>query len=130
MTKKTKHNGSVLLITLFIIAMFSALVAGMLWINTEEMQLMKNEIFAAQALSIAEAGLNDAFSQIRVNSGWSSGFNNKTFSDGRYTVTVAGNTIQSVGTSAQGFIARVAADITIGNTNPYVIRIDSLRINE
>ena len=130
MEQKGKNKGSVLLITLFTIAMFSALVAGMLWLSTEEIQLMKNEIFATQALCVAEAGLNDAFSQIRVNSSWNSGFNNKNFGSGRYTVTVAGNTIQSVGTCGEGFISRVAADITIGSSNPYVIRIDKLRINE
>ena len=36
----------------------------MLEINTEELELMQNQVYAAQAYAIAEAGLNDAFSEV------------------------------------------------------------------
>jgi hypothetical protein len=42
----------------------------------------------------------------------------------------AGSTITSIGTTAQGFVARVDANITVGTTSPYIIRIDRLRIKE
>ncbi len=123
-----------LLITVFVIALLSVLVMGMLQINTEETQLMQNQIFAAKALTIAEAGLNDAFSQIRTSRDWSSGFSNKSFEGGSYTVTVTGTlpnrTIESTGTTSQGFVARLDADVTISSSSPYIIRIDSLRVNE
>ena len=128
------YSGSVLLMTIFAIALFSMLVMGMLQINTEEIQLVQNQVNAAEAMAVAEAGLNDAFAQIRANSGWTSGFANKPFEGGKYTVTVTGalpnRTITSKGTSAKGFIAKVEADVTIGSSSPYIIRIDSLRINE
>ena len=120
--------------TIFATALLSAITIGILQINTEEIQLMRNQINAAEAMAIAEAGLNDAFSELRVDRDWNSGFSNKVFNDDSYTVTVSGSlpnlTIESTGTSAPGFVARVDADITIGSVNPYIIRIDSLRINE
>ncbi len=137
MKAKRKNNGSVLLIAVFVIALLSALVMGMAQMNTEEIQLMRNQIFAAYALATAEAGLNDAFYEIRSDSSWTTGFTDKSFNGGSYTVTVTGTlpnrTITSTGTSAQGFVAKVEADITIGQNvgqSFYAIRIDNLRINE
>jgi Tfp pilus assembly protein PilX len=128
--KRRRKNGSVMLIAIFAIALLSALVMGMLQMNTEEIQLMQNQIFAAQALTTAEAGLNDAFNELRTDPNWSAGFTDKAFNGGSYTVDVNDPTITSTGTSSQGFVGRVEADITIGSTSPYVIRIDNLRINE
>jgi Tfp pilus assembly protein PilX len=134
MKTKQKNNGTVLLITIFATALLSAITIGILQINTEEIQLMRNQIYAAEAMAIAEAGLNDAFSELRLDRDWDSGFSNKVFDNGSYTVTLSGSlpnpTIESTGTSAQGFVAKVEADITVGSTSPYIIRIDSLRINE
>jgi Tfp pilus assembly protein PilX len=135
MKKIRKNHGSVFLITLFVVAMLSAAVMGMLQMTTEEIQLMRNQIWAAEALTIAEAGLNDALSELRTNSNWSSGFTDKSFNNGSYSTTVCGSlpnlTLESTGTSQQGFIARVAAAITVASSGPpYVIRIDELRINE
>ena len=130
MKTKYKQNGSVLLIAVFATALLSVVVAGMLQLNTEELQLMQNQIYATQAIAIAEAGLNDAFSELRLDSSWNSGFSNKAFEGGSYSVDVDGNTITSTGVSEQGFVGRVEADITIGSTSPYVIRIDQFRINK
>ena len=129
MIKNRRYNGSVLLIAVFATALLSIVVAGMLQLNTEELQLMQNQVYAAQAIAVAEAGLNDAFSEIRLDSNWNTGFTDKPFEGGSYTVDVNGSTITSTGMSPQGYIARVEADITIGSTSPYVIRIDQFRIN-
>ena len=130
MKAKRKNNGSVFLIAIFVIAMLSALVIGMLQMNTEEIQLVRNHIYAAQALATAEAGLNDAFSEIRSDSSWNTGFTDKAFNGGSYTVDVNGLTITSTATSSQSFVAKVEADVTVGTSSPYVIRIDNFRINE
>jgi Tfp pilus assembly protein PilX len=134
MKRKIRHKGAVLLIAIFATALLSAITIGILQINTEELQLMRNQIYAAESQATAEAGLNDAFSELRSDSSWTTGFTDKTFNSGSYTVTVAGTlpnlTLTSTGTSAQGFVHRVEADITVGSTSPYIIRIDSLRINE
>jgi len=132
-----KNNGSVLVIVIFVIALLSAVTIGVLQMNTEEIQLMQNQIFAAQALATAEAGLNDAFARIRADSSWTpdASYTNKSFPDyGTYTVRYEGSlpdpNIISEGTTSQNFIARVKADITIGTGGSPVIRIDNLRINE
>ncbi|RKY10122.1 MAG: hypothetical protein DRP66_00450 [Planctomycetota bacterium] len=130
---RKKNQGSVMLIVVFIIALLSALVTGMLQINTEEIQLMQNHVYASQALAVAEAGLNDAFSEIRADDEWDDGFDDKSFGSHSYTVEVSGDlpnlTIESTGTSSQGFVARVEADITVGSVSPYIVRIDKLWIN-
>ena len=126
---KLKNNGSVFLMVVFATALLSMLVTGMLQLNTEELQLVQNQIFAAQALATAEAGLNDALSKLRTDPNYVTSFT-EDFEGGSYTVDINGSTITSTGTSSQGFVARVEADITIRNYIPYVIRIDHLRINE
>ena len=127
------NNGSAFLMVVFIVALLAAVVMGMLQINTEEIQVMRNQIYAAEAMGIAEAGLNDAFYEIRTDINWNSGFTDKAFNDGSYTVIVGGTTpnltITSTGTSSQGFVSRVDAEITVGATSPHIIRIDSLRFN-
>lgn len=120
--------------TVFIVALLSALVIGMLQLNTEEIQLMRNHVCTAEAVAIAEAGLNDAFAELRADSSWTTGFTDKVFNGGSYTVAVSGSlpnlTVESAGTSAQGYIAQVDADVRIGTSSPYTVTIDELRINE
>ena len=128
------RKGSVILIAVFAIALLATLVMGILQMNTEEIQLMVNHINSAEAQAIAEAGLNDAFYELRDDSSWTTGFTNKSFSGGTYTVTVSGTlpnlTLESTGTSSKSFVSRVEADVTVGENSPYIIRIDNLRINE
>ncbi len=134
--KRRRNNGSVLLITIFVIALLSALVIGMLQMNTEEIQLMQNQIYATQALVTAEAGLNDAFSELRDDDEWVGPLTDEPFNGGLYNVSVTGAlpnlTIESEGISVQGFVARVRADVTVdtSDSSDHAIRIDNLRVNE
>jgi len=134
MEVKVRNNGSVFLMAVFVIALLSVLVMGIAQINTEEIQLMRNQIYAAGAIATAEAGLNDAFSELRGDPNWTGPIVDEPFNDGSYDVTVTGTlpnlAIESTGTSSQGFVARVRADVTVGSSSPYVIRIDNFRINE
>ena len=82
MKTKVRNDGSVMLMAVFVIALLSILVMGMLEMNTEEIQLMQNQIYAAEALATAEAGLNDAFAEIRADSSWTTGFTDKGFNGG------------------------------------------------
>jgi Tfp pilus assembly protein PilX len=130
---KIKNNGSVLLIVVFAIALMSVLTIGILEMHTEEVQLMQNQVNATQALATAEAGLNDAFARIRQ--GNDPNISSTSFYGGTYAVTAGVSTVSdllitSTGVTSQGFTARVEADITVGTTSPYIVRIDNLRINE
>ena len=119
MKMRMKNNGVVFLIVVFAIALIATITMGILVMTTEELQLMQNQLYAANAMCTAEAGLNAAFVQIRSNSSWTTGFTNTSFNGGSYTVTVTGTTITSTGTSSQGYMARMAADVTIGTSSPY-----------
>ncbi len=134
MKEKLRNNGSVMLIAIFAIVLLSTLVCGMLQMNTEEIQLMQNQIYASVARTIAEAGLNDAYYELRSDSSWTTGFSGKSFNGGSYTVAVVGTlpslTITSTGTSSRGFASKVEADVTVGVSSPYIIRVDELRVNE
>jgi Tfp pilus assembly protein PilX len=129
-----KNNGAVFLVVVFAIALIATITMGILVMTTEEVQIANNQFNAVKAAETAEAGLNDAFNQIRSSSSWTTGFTNKAFHGDTYTVTVTGTlpnrTITSTATTAQGYISRVGADVTIGTSSPYKIRIDKLRINE
>ncbi len=145
----TYHNrGVVYLMVVFVIALLSAVVMGMLQLNTEEIQIMRNHTGAATAQAVAEAGLNDALAQLREDRDWNDGFHNKAFaSDGHYTVTVEHDVeggllglpllgqvvtrIVSVGTSATGFVARIEAGITVSSSGPpYTVVIRDFEVNE
>jgi type II secretory pathway component PulK len=57
MRTKAKNNGSVLIVVVFAIALLTAFVAGMLQLNAEQIQIMKNEIFSAQRLQLQKQAL-------------------------------------------------------------------------
>ncbi|MHC4131995.1 MAG: hypothetical protein ACYSSP_09125 [Planctomycetota bacterium] len=134
---KSKQNGSVFLMVVFVIALMAVLTAGILQMTTEDILIMRNQLFAAEAIATAEAGLNDAFYELRSDSGWTDGFTDKAFNSGSYTVVVEDSNapvsdllVTSTGTSAQGFVTRVEADITLSNNSPYILCINNYRINE
>ena len=132
MDRRNKTRGSVLLIVVFVVALLSATVMGMLEINTEEIQVMQNEVYAAEALATAEAGIEDALQYLRLDSSWDDGFSSKAFNGGSYTVTVQDHeTITSTGTTARGYACKVAADFTATRVLLVnAININALRINE
>ena len=124
------------MIVVFAAALLSALVIGILQISTEEIQLMQNQVFAAQALQTAEAGLNLAFAQIRADDEWTGPITNEPFNGGTCDVTVTGTlpnlTVTSQAVSADSFAATVQAGITVDTvgTSNHAIAINNFRINE
>jgi Tfp pilus assembly protein PilX len=128
---RTARRGAVLIMVVFVIAIISAIVIGMAEVNTEEIQLAQNHVYMAQALATAEAGLNAAFAQLRARSDWVAGFSGEPFNGGSYSVTVNGSTIRATGTTSQGFVAAMEADVTVSPGGPpYAVTIDALRVNE
>mgnify|MGYP000875709546 CR=1 FL=1 len=130
MRTEPRQSGSVLLIVVVLVALLAATVVGHLQVNAEEIQLMQNHIHGVKALAVAEAGLNDALSRLRVAPGWTEGFTDKPFGNGTYTVTINDTTIRSAAQTADGFSARVEADVAVSPDGPpHLIRIDDFRIN-
>ena len=134
MNKKKTQEGSVLLVSIFVSALFGAMVIGMMQLNTEEAMLVNNYMELTKAIAIAEAGLNDAYYEIRRDQNWSAGFTNKAFGGGTYSVTAAGTlpdlNLVSTGVTAAGYKARVDADINISGSSPYTIKVNQVRIND
>ncbi|MBP7052646.1 MAG: hypothetical protein KBE65_16665 [Phycisphaerae bacterium] len=130
MRMKCSQSGSVLLVVVVLVALLAATVMGHLQVNADEIQLMQNHLHGAQAMAIAEAGLNDALSRLRSDSSWHDGLADRPLGDGAYTVSVDGSTITSTATTSRGFAVRLEADVTVAEDGPpYVVRIDELRIN-
>ena len=131
MSNDRNQRGVVLIMVVFVVALLGAIIMGMLQVNTEEIQIMQNHVRAAEALAIAEAGLNDALAQLRADSAWDTGLADKPFGGGVYTVTVDASQITSVATSAHGYVARVKAEVTASPAGPpHRVNIDSFRVNE
>lgn len=131
MNGQEDNRGTALVMVVFIVALLAAIVTGMLQIDTEEIQIMQNHIRAAEALAIAEAGLEEALAELRSDATWDDGFSNKSFVNGRYTVAIDEGRITSVATSSQGHVARLDATVTVvGSSAPYVVEIDNLKVNE
>jgi type II secretory pathway pseudopilin PulG len=120
----------VLLVVVLLVALLAAVVMGHLQINTEEIQLVRNHAGSVQAQALAEAGLHDALAHLRQDPGWTAGYVDQPFGPGSYTVVVNGSTVTSTGVTAQGFVARVEADVTRGlDEPPGTAQISNWRIN-
>ena len=116
-----RRYGSVLVMVVFIVALMAAVVMGILQINTEEIQLMQNHVCAARAEAVA---------QLHSDSSWDTGFADKPFEGGSYTVVANGSTLTATGTTAEGFSARLDVKVTLSSDGPpYGVTIDRLRIN-
>jgi Tfp pilus assembly protein PilX len=76
------ESGSVLLVVVLLVALLAAVVMGHLQVNTEEIQLVQNHVGGAEAMALAEAGLNDALAQLRRNPDWCAGYADKPFGGG------------------------------------------------
>jgi hypothetical protein len=125
------ESGSVLLVVVLLVALLAAVVMGHLQVNTEEIQLVQNHVGGAEALAIAEAGLNDALAQLRRDPGWRAGYADKSFGSGSYTVVVDGSTVTSTAMTSRGFVAKVQAEIARGTgDSPSIVEVSKLRINK
>jgi type II secretory pathway component PulK len=122
--------GSVLLVVVLLVALLAAVVMGHLQINTEEIQLVRNQMGGADALAIGEAGLNDALARLRQDPSWSARLADIPFASGAYTVVVDGSTVTSTAVTSRGFVAKIEADVTKSPGGPpCTVQIDRLRIN-
>lgn len=124
---RPSETGSVLLVVLLLVALLGAVVMGHLQVNTEEMQLVQNHTGGAEALALAEAGLNEALARLRQDRGWTAGVVNQPFGSGSYQVVVNGSTVTSTAVTARGYVAKVEVEVT--KTPEGRARIERWRIN-
>lgn len=90
----SKRSGQVfILLILFLTVVTTTISFGLAAINRTNTQTLTNQVQTTRAIYIAQAGLEDAIYQLRLNSTWRTGFTNKVFPAGStssYNVTVAG----------------------------------------
>ncbi len=119
-----------LLVVVLLVALLAAVVMGHLQVNTEEIQLVQNHVGGAEAVAMAEAGLNDALAQLRRDPAWRAGYIDKPFNGGSYSVMVDGSTVTATALTSRGFTAKIQAEIMKGTGGSgSVIEVSRLRIN-
>ncbi len=130
MIDRHAHQGTVLIMVVFITALLSAVVMGLVQINTEEIQIAQNHLHAARALALAEAGLNAALAQLRAQ-GSVSDIAETSFDQGVYWVSITGSALTAHGRTADGYVAQVQATVTVAADGPpYAVAINTFKVNE
>lgn len=128
--RRTADRGAALLMTVFVVALLTTALSGIIHLNTEDIQVMTNHVGMVQALAIAEAGIEEAIAHKRRDPTWETGIPRRRFGGGTYAVSVDGGSITSTGRSQYGYETRVTVEITVlGTAPPHPIRIDALRLN-
>ena len=150
MQSGSKNKASVYIIVIFVIAMLATITMGILQMNTQELNLVRHRIYAAQALALAEGGLNMAMAEIRNDSTWTSETlditglvgssewwttletHGTSFGDGFYATSYDGNdvTITAGVDSWRGYTSKIEAQVTVTSTAPHIIRINNYKVNE
>lgn len=129
---KTRYNkqGSVLVLTMFTMAILSILVIAMLNTAAADLQLVKNHIYYQKAHYIAEAGIADAIDRIQrdvVGSGqWETTF--PAGSQNKYEVAVTQNSpvvVRATGiVESTGFSKILEVQLrTTGSSAPFKVSI-------
>lgn len=78
-----------MVLNLMAVAVFSLLASVVYVAARTQSRAALNDIRQAQALAIAEAGMEDAMRMLYVNSAWTTGFSSKAFANGFYSVSLS-----------------------------------------
>jgi hypothetical protein len=90
--KHAGEHGSMLLISLMTLTAVSILMIAVFGITRAMARESLFQERLAQARAIAEAGMEDALLQLRLNPNWNAGLSNKPFAGGSYSVTLSTHT--------------------------------------
>lgn len=87
---KNLKNQKGFLLAPFLGLLLIMLSLGLSYMRASQMNtaILRNDGDSEQAFYVMEAGLEDAMAQMRANMSWNTGFQNKVFQNGTYTVTV------------------------------------------
>jgi hypothetical protein len=122
-------SGSTLVLNVFVMAVF-AMMAVIVYKSAKSM--VGEAVYyerSAQALSIAEAGIEDALHSLYSTATWRTGFTNKSFAGGYYTVTVTSDSATTLLVMSSGYspsflylgraVKTVSLDVLfVSSTNP------------
>jgi hypothetical protein len=121
---KLNQRGSALLVTLVIMGMLS--LAGYLAIDNSntDIAISYNESHQQSAFYVAEAGAKKAFVAVNDDNLWRKGFDDATFGDGTFAVTLADSAtkaglIDTVVIRSRGTVSNSVADVEIWTIPEY-----------
>jgi type II secretory pathway component PulK len=126
-------KGIALILAMFILVFVSILAVAFLWLITSDLMITSNHLGKLRALYIAEAGIEDAVSQLRANGNHALNIGPISLgSTGYYTVTYSNGTsrvIQSTGqVDNNQFTATIEAKVSIRQAGSYwTVRIVSFQ---
>ena len=136
MNKLKKDNGSLLLMTIFAVALFSILIIGLLQVTTTDLQIARNHQHSLDAKYIAEAAIEWGLNQLKTNPNYSVTLTHVQWpaGSGKYASLQIINNNPSVrhlgrGQDLGATISKIiSAEVTIsGGGVPYSIQVDSWR---
>ena len=127
-----RRKGFVLVLTLFAALIMSALIIAYVNIQTIDLNLIKNNLGSKKAYYIAEAGIADAFNEIRTNglvedTQWEKNF--PTGSSDTYSVAVSqnGKLITSTGHASASNFSRTLEVTLIDVMGPHLVAVDQFK---
>ena len=91
-TSRGTRGGTALLVCLFVVALTSVLVLGVVDVKTTQFAALRNVRHYDQAYYVAAAGVHHALAELEADATWRTGLSSITFPPGSsstYTVTVA-----------------------------------------
>ncbi|MBI5597689.1 MAG: hypothetical protein HY928_16500 [Elusimicrobia bacterium] len=103
----SSERGSAMVTSLLAVAVLSILAATTYRLTRTLVRETTWQMRSAQAQAVGEAGLEDALRQLYENPSWRTGFTDKPFAGGRYTVTLSTDTeplVRSTGYSMGIFL--------------------------
>ncbi len=123
------QKGQALLLAIFTLILVSFFLTAFLEFTTADLQIISNLLSKNQALYIADAGLEYALSNLRLDKNWKPPAQPSEFPAGSgntYDVTYSGvsGKIVSIGRLISGQTLTIEAKVTLkGNASPYEIRL-------
>ena len=116
---RRQRRAAVLLVVLLLVGITATLLCLLLDTHTIQIRCIHNQVGAARAQYLAEAGVQDAMSELLLEPSWRTGFTDKEFPLGSghtYTVTLDDGSgseivITSTATTSQGFTKSVVATV-------------------
>jgi type II secretory pathway component PulK len=122
-------KGAALLLAIFSLILISLLVIAFLEVTTIDLQIISNHLMHTQALYIADAGIEYAISQLRIDNNWKKTprpIELPSGSGNTYDVTysaVSGK-INSRATLTSGGEVNLEAKVSVkANASPYAVKI-------
>ena len=122
-------KGFALLLALLTLIIVSLLVTAYIELTTTDLQIISNHFTRNKALYIADAGVEYAIYNLRINNRWQANNLSVIFPQGtadKYSVTYPRNSgkITSTGVLATGQQVRLEARISVGGSSrPYTVKI-------